>query len=79
MENFTASLKLITNGDLLQYFAKGILFTLLIALSAIVLGLILGTLLAFARNYCNSGPMKVFKWLSTVDSNEPVYNEIIDA
>ena len=48
MENFTASLKLITNGDLLQYFAKGILFTLLIALSAIVLGLILGTLLAFA-------------------------------
>lgn len=65
MENFAASLKLITNGDLLQYFAKGILFTLLIAVSAIVLGLILGTILAFARNYCNSGPMKVFKWLST--------------
>ena len=64
MENFQASLKLITNGDLIQYFAKGVMFTLIIALCAIVLGLIIGTLLAFARNYCNSGPLKVLKWLS---------------
>lgn len=65
MENFQASLKLITNGDLLQYFAKGVLFTIIIAFSAIVLGLIIGTILAFARNYCTSGPLKIFKWLST--------------
>lgn len=64
MENFQASLKLITNSDLIQYFAKGVMFTLIIALCAIVLGLIIGTLLAFARNYCNSGPLKCLKWLS---------------
>ena len=64
MENFMASLKLVTNGDLLQYFAKGVVFTLLIALCAIILGLIIGTLLAFARNYCNTGILRILKYFA---------------
>jgi len=56
---------MITNGSVLLYLIKGLGFTLVIAFFAIVFGIIIGTLLALARNYCNSGPAVILKWAST--------------
>jgi putative glutamine transport system permease protein len=44
---------------------KGLGFTVAIATMAVILGIVIGTLLAITRNYCVSGPAVVFRWLST--------------
>lgn len=64
MDNFIASLSLITDGALLMYFFKGLLFTLIIAAISIVVGFVIGAILALARNYCTKGFAKVFKGIS---------------
>ena len=37
----------------------------MISVVAVLLGLVLGSVLALARNYCNRGPVRILKWLST--------------
>lgn len=64
MEELRASLTMITNGDLMGYFLKGVAFTIIIAIVAIVVGFIFGSILALVRNYCNTGFKRIFKWLS---------------
>ena len=65
MENLKGSISIITNSAVLIYILKGVLFTLIISVTAVLLGLVIGSLLALLRNYCNRGPARVFKWLST--------------
>ncbi|MGN1106619.1 MAG: amino acid ABC transporter permease, partial [Huintestinicola sp.] len=65
MEELMGSLKMISNGNVLLYILKGVGFTIGIAFFAVVLGIIIGTILALARNYCTKGWLKIFRYLST--------------
>lgn len=64
MEELRASLSMLTNGDLMLYFFKGVAFTLVIAAVAIVVGFLFGAVLALARSYCTTGPARVLRWIS---------------
>ena len=65
MEELMGSLRMISSGSVLLYILKGVGFTLGIAFFAVVLGIIVGTVLALARNYCTKGWTKVFKYIAT--------------
>lgn len=60
------SLKMITNGNVLVYILKGLGFTIGIAFFALVIGIILGTALALARNYCTKGTSRIFHHIAVV-------------
>lgn len=64
MEALMGSLKMITNGSVLLYILKGLGFTVAIAFFAVVLGIVIGTVLALVRNYCNRGWTRIFKYIS---------------
>ena len=63
MDTWKASLSILQNPAVMLYLLKGVAFTLVISVAAVALGLLLGSVLALARNYCNRGPMRVCKWL----------------
>ena len=64
MENFKASLSLISNPAIINYIAKGVAFTLVISVIAVLLGVVVGSVLALVRNYCNKGSNRIFKWIA---------------
>ena len=64
MEELRASLSMLTNGDLMGYFFKGVAFTILIAIAAVLIGFLFGSVLALVRNYCDKGPKRILGWLS---------------
>ncbi|MCC8067381.1 MAG: amino acid ABC transporter permease [Clostridiales bacterium] len=66
MSTFQASLSMLTNTAILQYLLKGVLFTLIISVIAVGFGILIGSVLALVRNYCNSGKNKIFRILATV-------------
>ena len=66
MENFEASLSILAKEGVLLYLAKGIAFTLVISVIAVVLGLLIGSVLAICRNYCYRGITKILKWIATI-------------
>lgn len=53
------------NPTVLSYLLSGIAFTLIISMVAVAIGLLLGSILALVRNYCNSKRTRIFKWLAT--------------
>lgn len=61
MSDFQGSLSIITNGDVVGYLLKGLVFTLVIAFLAIALSLVIGSVLAFMRNYATRGWTKLLK------------------
>lgn len=65
MSEIQASLTMLTNGDLMGYFFKGVAFTVAIAIFAIVIGFFFGSVLALTRNYCTKGALRIFKWIAT--------------
>lgn len=66
MGTIRGSLSILTNNAVLLYLFKGVLFTVIISLTAVVFGLLFGSVLALFRNYCNSNKTKIFKWLAVV-------------
>lgn len=64
MDTLGNSLQMITNGAILQFLLKGLAFTLVISVIAVLFGLMLGSVLALLRNYANNGFMKILKFLS---------------
>ena len=64
MDEFLASLSMLTNGSLMAYFFKGVAFSLVIAIISVLVGFVFGTVLALVRNYCNTGFKRIFQWLS---------------
>lgn len=64
MENLKGSISIITNSAVLLYILKGVAFTLVISVTAILFGLVIGSVLALLRNYCNSGFVRIFKWIA---------------
>ena len=43
---------MLTNQAILTYIFRGVAFTLVIAVTAVILGLLIGSVLALVRNYC---------------------------
>lgn len=64
MNQLEGSLSMLRNPAVLIYILKGLGFTLFIAVIAVVLGIIIGSVLAMFRNYCDRGPARILKWLS---------------
>lgn len=64
-DELLGSLRMISNGSVLLYILKGVGFTIGIAFFSVVLGIIIGTVLALARNYCTKGWLNIFRYLST--------------
>lgn len=63
MDELMGSLRMITNDSVLIYILKGVGFTLGIAFFAVILGIIVGTVLALARNYCTKGWLNIFRYI----------------
>lgn len=64
MSTFGNSISMLKNQAVLKYLLSGIAFTLIISVVAVGIGLLLGSVLALIRNYCNSKRNKVFKLLA---------------
>lgn len=66
MATFESSLSMLTNPAILNYLFKGVVFTLIISVIAVTLGLVIGSILAIVRNYCTSPKTIIFKWLASI-------------
>lgn len=66
MEKIKGSLTILKNTAVLSYIWKGAAFTLLIAVLAVVIGILFGSVLALVRNYCSSPRTRILKWLATI-------------
>lgn len=61
LEDLKGSFGILSNADVMSYLLRGLMFTLVISVIAIVFSLLLGVALALARNYCTRGPARVRK------------------
>lgn len=67
MTNVEASLSMLKNADILLYIGKGVLFTMIISVIAVLSGIIIGSVLALVRNYCTKGVVpRIFHTLSII-------------
>lgn len=64
MEELLGSFQILTNTGVQQYLLKGVAFTLVISVISVVFGLVIGSVLALVRNYCNGKFTRIFKWLA---------------
>lgn len=63
--DWAASFSILTNTQsVLIPILKGVVFTLVISVIAVVSGILVGSVLALVRNYCNRGLTRIFKWIS---------------
>ena len=70
MNEFLTDLKgsfgILANPDVLEYLLTGLVFTLGISLIAIVISLLVGAVLALARNYCTKGPARILRRFASI-------------
>lgn len=66
METLKASFSILSRASIWIYLLKGVAFTLIISVIAVLLGIVIGSLLALMRNYCNRGINRIFKWIAIV-------------
>ena len=66
MSTLEGSLSMLKQPAVIQYLLKGVAFTLVISFFAVIIGIILGSVLALCRNYCNKGFSRIFKWISII-------------
>ncbi len=67
MTNVEASLSMLKNANILLYIGKGVLFTMIISVIAVLSGIIIGSVLALVRNYCTKGVVpRIFHTLSVI-------------
>ncbi|MCM1037801.1 MAG: amino acid ABC transporter permease [Ruminococcus sp.] len=64
MDTLGASLSILTQAPIWIYILKGVAFTLIISVIAVFFGIVIGSILALFRNYCNKGPNKILKWFA---------------
>ena len=64
MEQLKGCFAMITNPAVLAYILKGVAFTVIISVVAVLFGIVFGSVLAMVRNYCNSKKTRLFKWSS---------------
>ncbi len=71
MDTLGASLSMLTNQGIIIYLLKGVAFTLVISVVAVLCGLLWGSILAMVRNYCTGGKgvgriiRRIFRFLAT--------------
>lgn len=65
MENLQASFSIFSNPGIIGFILKGVAFTLILSVIAVVIGIVFGSILALVRNYANSKKTAIFKWLAT--------------
>ena len=63
MWNWEASLSILTQPGIPGYIGMGVVFTLAIAVSAVLVSIVWGSVLALVRNYCG-GKTAPLKWLA---------------
>lgn len=66
MTNLQASLSMLRNPALIQYLLRGVMFTLIISLIAVLAGIVIGSVLALVRNYATHGKARIFRRLSII-------------
>lgn len=67
MSNVEASFSMLKNVNLLLYIGRGVLFTLIISVIAVLCGILIGSVLALVRNYCTKGFVpKIFHALAVI-------------
>lgn len=64
MLDWQASLSILAKPGIFVYIMRGVLFTLVISVCAVVVSIFIGSVLGLMRDYCN-GPTRVLKWLAT--------------
>lgn len=64
MEQIKGSFSMLVNPAVFAYIMKGVAFTVLISVVAVLFGILFGSVLAMVRNYCNGRGNRVFKWIS---------------
>lgn len=57
---------MLKNQAILTYLFKGVLFTVILSFLAVIIGIVLGSVLALARNYCKKKGTRAFYLLATV-------------
>ena len=65
MENIASSLSILQDQSIWIYILKGAGFTLLLSFVAVLCGIVAGSAMALARNYCHGKITRIFKWLAT--------------
>ena len=66
MDTLEASFSILKNSSIWIYILKGTAFTLVISIMGIVIGVMLGSVLALVRNYCNTPKTIIFRWIATI-------------
>lgn len=66
LEDLKGSFGILSNADVMSYLLRGLMFTLVISVIAIVFSLLLGVALALARNYCTRGPARVLHKMASI-------------
>ncbi|MGN0157461.1 MAG: amino acid ABC transporter permease [Lachnospiraceae bacterium] len=65
MSTLQGSLSMLKNSSILLYLAKGVAFTMIISVIAVVLGIVFGSILALVRNYCTGKRTKLIRMLAS--------------
>lgn len=66
MDTLMASFSILQNPAIWTYILKGTAFTLIISAMAVIIGIVLGSILALVRNYCNKSWTIILKWIATI-------------
>lgn len=66
MSDLEGSISILKNGAIITYILKGLVFTLILSALSVILGILIGSILAMVRNYCTSKRTKIFQILSIV-------------
>ena len=66
LEDLKGSIGILSNADVMSYLLRGLMFTLVISVIAIVFSLLLGVALALARNSCTRGPARVLHKMASI-------------
>ena len=64
MKTLAASLSILTREGVMLYLLRGVAFTCIISVLGVIMGLIVGSLLALARTYCKKGPARILGWFA---------------
>lgn len=66
MSDLSASFSILKNPAIWTYILKGVIFTIIISIVAIIIGILFGSILALVRNYCTSKKNIIFKFLAAL-------------
>lgn len=66
MSDLSGSFAMLANPSIVLFILKGVAFTLIISVLAVVVSIVFGSVLALVRNYCTAPGQRIFRWLAIV-------------